>query len=110
MNLEHDPNLQPLPAPDDVAAVHESPHARSMCSGAVATEGAFANCCRFPLELFSNDQILISKAICSKRRLFYALNKFMPEGFFQSVHTSPGTIPAKNDATCAARISRAAPG
>jgi hypothetical protein len=70
----------------------------------------FANCCRFPLELLDAHEILIRKAICSKRSLFYALNKFMPEGFFHSVHTSPGTIPAKNDATCAARISRAAPG
>jgi hypothetical protein len=81
-----------------------------MSSVGAAAAGGFANCCRFPLELFCNDQILISKAICSKRRLFYALIKFMPEGFFHSVHTSPGTIPAKNDATCAARISRAAPG
>jgi len=68
------------------------------------------NCCRFPLELLYDHEILIRKAICSKRALFYALSKFMPEGFFHSVHTSPGTIPAKNDATCAARISRAAPG
>ncbi|MDN8613925.1 hypothetical protein [Variovorax ginsengisoli] len=103
------PNLQALAKPAHSRAVHESPHARSMCSVAAAARGGLANCCRF-LELFCNDQILISKAICSKRRLFYALNKFMPEGIFHSVHTSPGTIPAKNDATCAARISRAAPG
>jgi hypothetical protein len=48
------------------------------------------------------------KAICSTRSLFYALIKFLLEELIQSVHTSPGTIPA-NDATCAARRLRAAP-
>jgi len=64
--------------------------------------------CNFSAELSNFVVVLIRKAICWTRSLFYALSKFLLEELIQSVHTSPGTIPA-NDATCAARRLRAAP-
>jgi hypothetical protein len=76
-----------------------------------STSDCFERCKRPFHELFLVLVVLnrkARKAICSTRSLFYALIKFLLEELIQSVHTSPGTIPA-NDATCAARRLRAAP-